>query len=155
MKRTTIDTTYKSNFGELKLIFNHSDLESLNGNLGISVNGNRFVGPLAGTSASYLDPRDIVNDATSNQIELRWSGEALNGRLDFVVGAYTFDESGINQLNTMYFDGVTTLETQATVNARANQTHAATFAAIGNDCDNPGTSLTSSIVFYCSKLAGS
>ena len=71
---------------------------------------------------SYLDPRDIVNDATSNQIELRWSGEVLNGRLDFVVGAYTFDESGINQLNTMYFDGVTTLETQATVNARANQT---------------------------------
>ena len=35
LKRTTIDTTYKSNFGELKLIFNHSDLESLNGNLGI------------------------------------------------------------------------------------------------------------------------
>ena len=150
LKRTTIDTTYKSNFGELKLIFNHSDLESLNGSLGISVNGNRPNGPLAGTSASYLDPRDIINDATSNQIELRWSGEALNGRLDFVVGAYTFDESGINQLNTMYFDGVTTLETQATVNARANQTHAATFAAIGNDCDNPGTSLT--VAQLCSTV---
>tara|TARA_A100001388_G_scaffold261141_1_gene229785 strand:- start:339 stop:2834 length:2496 start_codon:yes stop_codon:yes gene_type:complete len=153
LKRTTVDATYKSKFGELKLIFNHSDLESLNGSLGLSVNGNRPPNALpAGgqTSASYLDPRDIVNNATSNQIELRWSGKAFNEKLDFVVGVYTFDESGINQLDTMYFDGVGTDETQNTVNARANAIHAATFGALGNDCDNPGTNLT--VIQLCSTV---
>ena len=142
LKRTTIDTTYKTSFGELKLIFNHSDLESLNGNLGLSVNGNRPSNalPASGqTSASYLDPRDIVNNATSNQLELRWSGEALDGKLDYVVGVYTFDESGINQLNTMYYDGVGSDETQATVNARANVILANLFTLLGTDCSNPAT----------------
>ena len=142
LERTTLDFNYSNDYGNLKLLIGSTQLDSLNGNLGLSVGGNRPLNALPSDgkkAAGYLDPRDIVNDANANQIELRWSGKALNGKLDYVIGAYTFDEAGINQLDTMYYDGVGTDETQATVDARANIMLASVFALLGKDCSDPAT----------------
>ena len=94
--RFSVQLDYSTNAGDLTIIRSGTDMDSYSGSWGLA---------LSGVGSHYLDPIDSIYSSKFFSTEFRFSGSTFDGKLQYVIGIYDFEESSASKIDTEQFQG--------------------------------------------------